>query len=303
MHVYREVTRVHALILIGAFAFALPAANIAFHTGTDLVLVPVTITDRNGATVLGLTRAHFRVLDNGAIAHIVSFERDEAPISMVLVVDTSTSMRSKIGRARIALRHLAASSEPRDEAALLTFAAHPRLESLFTRDIDHLVSTLDSEKPDGPTALLDALWLALQTARTGSNARKAVIVLSDGADNESRRTESEIMRAALESEAQVYTAAIHEHTLNREEQYGAAFLKHLSQSTGGAYFEVRDAQDLAEAVQKLSIAMRNLYVLGFRPAPSRHCPPRHKIAVRLEASAPPHLRVSARSTYRQDDAK
>src|SRR5260370_37090456 len=110
--------------------------GVSLRTESNLVLVPVTVTDRNGATVADLAPSNFQILDNGELRPIFSFERDDAPMSAVLVVDTSGSMRSKIARTRIALRNLAAATNLDDEVALITFASQPHLRRGFTQDID-----------------------------------------------------------------------------------------------------------------------------------------------------------------------
>jgi Ca-activated chloride channel family protein len=247
--------------------------------------------------VSGLTRGQFQILDNDEPRPILSFERTDAPMSVVFVVDTSASMRSKIARARAALLQIAAIAGPEDEAALITFSDRPQVRAGFTREIDRLVATVGADAPAGDTALIDAVEQALQVVRNGRNPRRAIIVISDGGDNHSRHTATELLNAALESDAQIYGIAIHEQMFSAAERCGSDLLDRLSLETGGLSIEVRSSKQLPDASQRIGEAIRNLYVVGFKPPEHCRMSGRRRIRVRVEDTAGRRLRVSARPAY------
>ncbi|MFN7993979.1 MAG: VWA domain-containing protein [Bryobacteraceae bacterium] len=291
------VSRFLCIAIVLPAALGHPADAASLRTESDLVLVPVTVTDRTGAAVLGLARNLFRVQDEGEPRAIVSFEREPAPASIVLVVDLSASMRSKVGPAREALRRILALSNPQDEAALFTFGDRPQLRRGFTRDMEQLVQSLDGAQPAGQTALIDGVWRGLETARQGRHSRRALIVISDGGDNYSRHRESELVDFAVEADTQTYSVLVHSRSFSMEERSGSELLERLARETGGLHFEVRNVKELPEAAEKIGDALRNLYVIGFKPAKGACRKGRHRIRVSLDNAAGRNLRISARTAY------
>src|SRR5712691_5970958 len=189
-------------------AVRMSAADAGFRNNASLVVVPVTITNHEGEAVSGLKGSQFRVLDHGESRPTVSFERDQRPLSIVMVVDTSASMGSSMEQTRLALRNFAASAGPLDETTLLTFSGHPQVVNDFTRDFAPLMSKLVAGRAADYTALDDALWQALQMMRGAHNPRKAVVVITDFRENHSRQA-SELMNAVRESGVQLYGISIH----------------------------------------------------------------------------------------------
>src|SRR4051794_19903405 len=169
-----------------------------------LVLVPVTVTDHNGKTVTDLKREQFQVLDNSTPVEIVSFGREEAPVSLGIVLDLSGSMRAKRNQAISAIREIINAAGPRDEAFLVTFSSAPEMRVEFTSDLRAVMDPLFMAGARGSTALVDAMYMGLQEMKHARNPRRALVVLSDGGDNNSRYTEAELSSLALESNTQIY---------------------------------------------------------------------------------------------------
>jgi Ca-activated chloride channel family protein len=294
----QRLSRFFPLMLILSSRAAAPQIfprAVPFQVGSDLVIVPVTVTDHHGAPVPDLNRSDFRVLDDEVPLPIASFERDRAPVSVLCVQDTSASMSPKMERAQAAVKSLVLAGGPQDEAALLTFSNHPHLHCGFTQNLEAVVQTANSEKPVGETALIDAIWQGLEGLRASHHSRKAVVVITDGGDNHSRHTDSELIRAAQEADAQIYGIAIHEQTFSVAEQAGSDLLKRLSAVTGGLEIEVGSSRQIPQATEKISAAMRSLYLLGFKPA-DREDGQWHRIRVRLEPAGR-KLQVTAKSAY------
>jgi len=265
-----------------------------------MVLVPVTVTDGKGKTITDLRRDQFQVLDDSTPVEIVSFSREEAPVSIGIVLDLSGSMHAKKRHAVNAIREIVTRSGPQDEALLMTFSDKPELRVEFTRDVEAVLDPLLFTGAKGATALIDAIYVGLQQMKHAKNPRRVLVVVSDGGDNHSRYTESELTSLALESDTQIYSISIHEAVTNVQERSGMYLLSKLSENTGGLHLVVRDRRELSEIAAKLSTAINNLYVIGYR-APSDFLSGKwRKVKIRVENSGGERLRVATRSGYFPD---
>jgi Ca-activated chloride channel homolog len=150
----------------------------------------------------------------------------------------------------------------------------------------------------GRTSLLDAVYLALQYSKSARNPRRALLVISDGGENQSRYTENEIRRLIEEGDTWIYAIGIYEHRtpiLPEEELGGPALLTRLAEATGGRQFEVRNLSDLPQVAAKIGLALRNQYLLAFRPGDGDRDGRYHRLQVKLMPSG--HFRVSAKPGY------
>ena len=291
------ILRCSWVALVWIAAFRMSAADVGFRNNTPLVVVPVTITNREGKAVSGLEGSQFRVLDNGVSRPVVSFEPDQRPMSIVVVVDTSASMGSSMEQTRLALRNFAASAGPLDETALLTFSRHPQLVNDFTRDFAPLMSKLVAGRAADYTALDDALWQALQMMRGGHNSRKTLVVITDGSDYHSRHT-SELMNAVRDSDVQVYGVAIHYQSFSMK-RFGSGLLQSLAKESGGFSLEIRSPKHLPQMVERIADDTRSLYRIGFSPSVVNDWGCWHKIQIRLTDPNLGRLRINAKAAYKQ----
>jgi Ca-activated chloride channel family protein len=157
-----------------------------------LVLVPVTVTDQRGNLVLGLQKDSFNVFDQGKPEVIRHLSSEDAPISVGIIFDASGSMYGKMERSREAVVQFLHSSNPEDEFFLVAFNDRPVLLLDFTSSANEIQGEIVKVKPDGGTALLDALYLGLDRMKKAHNERKVLLVISDGGDNHSRYTAKEV---------------------------------------------------------------------------------------------------------------
>ena len=300
------LSMVVAMVLpAGAMAqhFAAVSENAAYRTDASLVLVPVTVTDRNGAIINGLPREAFSVRENGREREIRAFSVEEEPVSIGVVFDLSGSMKESLGGARQALRSLMASANPDDEAFLETVSTHPQSALGFTNDIGELLSEVAFEKARGDTALVDSVWQALEHMRSAAHERKALIVISDGMDNHSRHSQGELLERVMEADLQIYTISIFNPPGNRkpaqliEEQHGLLLMQELADRTGGLQFMVRSDDDMQQAAGRVSAALRDRYSIGYIPADGDRSGQWRKIQVKVARAG---LRVHARTGYRLD---
>ena len=165
---------------------ALRASVQTFHANSQLVLVPVTVTDHNAQAVEGLRAEDFIVLDEQIPQQILSFTSDDVPCSVGLILDISGSMQDTLGTAKDVAHTFFKTANPEDEFLLLTASSRPATLSGFTDDIAALEKSIELTKPAGKTALIDTVYLGLRRMREARRPRRALLVLSDGMDNYSR---------------------------------------------------------------------------------------------------------------------
>lgn len=185
---------------------------------------------------------------------------------------------------------------------LISFNDRPNLLAAFTSKFENVQDRLLFVKSSGKTALLDAIYLGLSEAKKASTSRKALLVISDGGDNHSRYTEGDVKRAVKESDVQIYAVGIFEpmsaRTRTPEEARGPSLLAELAEVSGGRMFSLDDANELPDITEKISIELRNQYVLGYRPSNLVRDGRWRRIRVKLNApKGLPPLQVYARTGY------
>ncbi len=232
----------------------------------DLVLVPATVTDPMNRLVTGLDKGNFEVFENGSRQEIRHFSSEDSPISMGIIFDMSGSMSNKIEKAREAVVEFMRTANPEDEFFLVAFSERPEILSGFTSSIEDIQGRLIYTVPKGRTSLLDAVYLGLNKMKQGHHQKKALLIISDGGDNHSRYTESEIKSIVKEADVQIYAIGIFDATpRTEEERLGPAMLSDITDVTGGRTFTIDNPNELADVATKIGIELRNQYVLGYRP--------------------------------------
>lgn len=243
-------------------------ANIRIDT--NLVLIPVTVMDPLNRVVTGLERDHFRIYEDKVEQKIAQFASEDAPLSVGLVFDASGSMGAKLAKSRQAAAQFFRIANPEDEFFLVQFNERAELTVPFTHNTEEIQNRLAFTNAKGRTALLDGVYMAMAQMKKAKNTRRALVILSDGGDNSSRYTESEIKNAVRETDVQIYAIGIFEpiHARGRtaEELNGPGLLNELSEQTGGRHFAVENINELPDVAAKIGIELRNLYVIGYAPA-------------------------------------
>jgi len=236
---------------------------------TQLVLINVTVTDPMGRMVTGLDKEHFKVKEDKAEQEIVQFGAEDSPLSLAILFDASGSMGHKMSKSREAVAQFFKTANPEDEFFLVQFNDRPQMVTGFTSSLEEIQSKLTFMQSKGRTALLDAIYLALNKMKEAKNTQKALLVISDGGDNSSRYTEREIKRLVRESDVQIYAIGIFEPYSGRgrtpEEMAGPDLLSEIAESTGGRQFPVENLNELPDIAEKIGIELRNQYVLGYVP--------------------------------------
>jgi Ca-activated chloride channel family protein len=269
------------------------------QVNVNLVLVPVSVTDPMNRLVTGLERDNFQLFDNNTGQVIKSFATEDAPISIGIVFDLSGSMQSKFVRARKALTAFLRTCNPQDEFFVVGFNDRPAILVDYTNDVEDVEARMVMLRPENRTALIDAMYLAVNKLKQAKYQRKALLVISDGGDNRSRYTQGELTRAVRESEVQIFSVGIFDaYAPTEEEQNGPLLLNDLSEMTGGRLFKVLDVQDLSDIAERISEELRDEYVLGYTPSDRRRDGAYRKLKVRLLPPAGlPQLTAHNREGY------
>ena len=266
----------------------------------NLVSVNVTVTDPYGRLVTGLSQDNFQVYEDGREQEIMRFEEDDVPISIGVIFDVSGSMAEKISKSRMAAVQFFKTANPADEFFLVDFADRAELATVFTSSIEELQNRLLFSAPKGMTALFDAVYLGMSEMKGAHNTRKALLIISDGGDNHSRYTQSDVKNFVKEADVQIYAIGLYDPNggYTAEEREGPFLLNDLTTMTGGRTFAVRQVSELPDIASKISMELRNQYVLGYRPTDRHHDGKWRKIKVKLRPpKGLPPLSVFAKSGY------
>jgi VWFA-related protein len=266
-----------------------------------LVILPVIVTDRKGQAVSGLGKTSFQVFDDGRPQQISLFESEDVPVTVGLVIDNSGSMSAKRPEVIAAADDFARSSNPQDQMFVVNFNQNVSMglpDGLpFTSDAGQLLAAVSREPAAGNTALYDGLATALRHIRTGTASRKALVVISDGADNSSTITLRNVLDRAQATNAQIYTIGIFD---NIAAGKAAGVLRALARVTGGkAYFPQYPSQ-IAEICREIALDLRHQYTLGYHPTNSA-VGSYHAIRVTAKGMGDARLHVSTRAGYWMPD--
>jgi len=239
----------------------------AIRIDTSHVQINVTVLKAsNNQVVTGMEKDNFELFEDKIPQEILSLSTEEAPLSIAMVFDISGSMGSKLARARQAAAEFFRASNEGDEYALITFGDAPKLAVSWTSRTAEIQSRMAFIGAKGRTALYDGIYLAMQQMKTARNARKAILILSDGGDNNSRYGESDIRTAVREADVQIYGMGIYEtggRVVSSEELAGPSLLGDLAEITGGRSFNVDSISQMPDVAAKIGVELRNQYMLTY----------------------------------------
>jgi len=278
-----------------------PAPTASFKGGIDMVRIAAVVRDQKGRFVQDLKVKDFEVLDGGQARNIADFRTDLAGISVAVLFDVSGSMEGQLPNAREAAAHvLSWMDTTRDEAAVFTFDTHLDERTPFTTGLRVLPDSVGTVVPFGATSLHDAIAATARKVGEREGRRRAVVVLTDGADNWSRLTPAEVSGLASAIDVPVYIFGIAPSIDNPTEQAstksvsGSAFsgpLADLASWTGGHVFVASTPGQRSIAARQIIDELRHQYLIAFE---SSGKPGWHPLVVRARNK---DLTVRARSGY------
>jgi Ca-activated chloride channel family protein len=271
-----------------------------FSSAAELVVVHVTVTDRRGAYVTGLSRDAFRIIEDGTPQQIDLVTGEDSPVTVGLLVDSSGSMRQGRERVIAAATAFAERSHPNDEIFGLAFNEFVRAalppSTPFTNDPSVFrVALTAAMGAQGRTAMYDAIRSGLTYVAKGSHPRRVLVLVGDGGDNASTATYDQVLKEAQASNAAIYTVGVID-PLEREADPG--LLRRLAQATGGASHFPRHVNDVEDVLREIARDIRHSYTLGYVSSNAARDGGFRRIRVTVTDPIRRSLVVRARDGYR-----
>ncbi len=290
------VLSVNVLIFASAVAFgqtngpaiakAEQSNDFTIRTTSRLVLLDVSVKDASGGFVSGLSKDRFQVYENGKPQQITHFADADIPVTVGIAVDESGSMRPKRAEVITAALTFNQASNPKDEMFIVNFNEKPRLglpdDVLFSDNVQQLRSALWHGNPEGRTALYDAIEMSLRHLEFGRQAKKTLVVLSDGGDNHSRHTLEDVMSDVLTSAATIYTIGIYDED---DPEKNEGVLRKFAQVSGGVFYHPKTLDEIVPICRQIAKDIRSRYTIGYVPS--------------IEGKMVRHLKVAASAADHQ----
>src|SRR5438270_4335663 len=206
------------------------APSTAIRVDVKVVMVPVTVTDPMNRPVMGLRKENFSIYEGDKQQQIRYFSRQEAPISVGLILDLSKSMTNKVEMERAAVSEFVKNANPLDDYFVIAVSSHPQLIATSTQSLATIQSRLALAVPEGSTALLDAIYMGVSQMRSARYERRALVIISDGGDNSSRYTLREIKNIVHESDVNISAIGLFDTALFKpyEEFMGKKWLREIT---------------------------------------------------------------------------
>lgn len=258
-----------------------------------------TVTDKKGKFITDLTKDDFHVVENKRPQTIQEFTAEsDLPLRIAILIDTSNSIRERFRfEQQAAVDFITSVVRPRqDKAMVVSFDSSAELVSDLIDDPEKLAAAVRSLRPGGGTALYDALYFAcrdkLQQDQPRHKFRRAVIIVSDGDDNQSRVSRDQALEMAQKADAVIYCISTN---ISRIEADGDKILKYLAFETGGQAFFPFKAEDLAQSFENIANELRHQYNVFYRPEPLKTDGLYHTVDLKVKGRK--DLVVRARKGY------
>jgi Ca-activated chloride channel family protein len=250
----------------------------------QVVTLTASVVDRQNNAITGLTRDDFEIYEDKVRQKIEYFTDVELPVSVGIIFDASSSMATKLDKAKEALKAFVATSHPDDDFFLVTFNRKAQLLADFA-DGDEVLRKMNSIRPDGDTALYDAVFLGLEKLKEARHKKRVLLVISDGQDNCSRYNLRQLSKHIKENDALIYTFSIAEvqggDCGQLCQMYSRRAMEDLAEVTGGKAFFPMNLEDLEQATAQAALELRQQYSLGYVPTNAERDGKWRKITVRV----------------------
>jgi VWFA-related protein len=271
-----------------------------FRSDVQLVLLDVSVKNNKGGLISGLSQANFMVFEDGRLQRITVFDHEDLPVTMGIVVDESRSMTPKRSQVLTAAETFIRISNPHDEMFVLHFndkIAFGLPDDLdFSSDLSQLRTALYGDVPEGKTAFNDAVMAGLEHLKLGTRERRALIVITDGGDTASKHTRGQMLNAAADSLATIYTIGLYD---PEDPDRDLAILRQLARISGGEAYFPNAPSDMVATCRRIANDIRARYTIGYPAHPGGRAM-RH-VHVVASAQGRSDLTVRARNTYRYDE--
>ena len=284
-----------AAALVAAMSMALIAQQApTFKSGTQIVSLFVTVADAQKRLVPGLTKDDFEVFDNEKPQPLVYFDNSIHPINVVVMLDTSGSMTLTIDLLKQAAEQFLIRLLPDDKARVGAFNDKIQFNARWSSDRDQLITDVKNLDYGNGTRLWDAAGASIDELK-GIDGRKVVLVFTDGDDTESKISLGNVIERARVDEVMIYAIGLESNYFNGQQRVRTkpdSGLRKISDETGGGYFELTKASDLAPTFTKVAQELHSQYVIGFTPTLLDNKV--HKLVVKMKQ---PGMTARARRSY------
>ena len=259
------------VVVLGARQKPAPTPPQVFRAGVELVSLNVTVTDSAGRYVTDLGEADFSVFEDGAKQDLSFFNRNNLPIALSLLIDSSASMEQRMEHAQEAAIGFARKIREQDLAQVVDFDSRVEIKLGFTNKTDELEAAIRTTSPGGSTALHNAVYISLKelakikAKNTDEVRRQAIVVLSDGEDTSSLVSFEEVLELAKRSETAIYTIGLQprEQTALRGFREAEFVLRQLAQETGGRAYFANRVEDLKDVYGQIADELSSQYSMGY----------------------------------------
>ena len=242
----------------------------SLRISVDLVVLDVSVQDKNGQPVHGLNEKDFRVYEDKVEQPVSSFSAEESPVTWGLVLDRSSSMRDMTKEVYAAALNVIDQGTNEDEMFIMTFNNKTEIVSDLTSDRRQLANSIFGLHADGSTALYDAVDSALDHVKQGKHRKKVLVVVTDGGDNKSRIRFSRLVEKVKESDVLIYTVGMyggmaHNPTESRLTAEPQNRLRQLAEITGAYAHFPQDSNKCREVMAKIAQEVSEHYTIGYYP--------------------------------------
>ena len=259
------------VVVLGAQQKPAPTPPQVFRAGVEVVSLNVTVTDSAGRYVTDLGEADFSVFEDGAKQDLSFFNRNNLPIALSLLIDSSASMEQRMEHAQEAAIGFARKIREQDLAQVVDFDSRVEIKLGFTNKTDELEAAIRNTSPGGSTALHNAVYISLKelakikAKNTDEVRRQAIVVLSDGEDTSSLVSFEEVLELAKRSETSIYTIGLQprEQTALRGFREAEFVLRQLAQETGGRAYFANRVEDLKDVYGQIADELSSQYSMGY----------------------------------------
>ena len=238
-----------------------------FRVTVDLISLNVTVTDNRDRFVTDLLEEDFSIYEDGIAQDVSVFSREDLPIRMVLLIDTSASMDDKMSFAQKAAVNFVHEMKDDDLTEVVEFGSKPHVLQPFTADVEKLNRAIRMTQAGGTTQLYNALYISLKglSRRRQDIRRQAIVVLSDGEDTSSLVTFERVMELAKETDVTIYTISLRREGGRRSRAFSEAefVLKKLAEETGGQWFFPEQIEELTDVYARIAAELKNQYNIGY----------------------------------------
>ncbi len=284
-----------------------------FRAEVNQVIIYTSVYDGNSQLVSGLTADDFLVFEDRVEQEIINFAQTDIPSSIGIVLDSSGSMRNKIGKVEQAIELFLSFDNSQNELFLIRFDDEVELEEDFTRDIEDIKDAISNIIIKGGTALYDAIHLATEKVTEGTEPRRILLVFTDGEDKDSYYELEELIGKVEESDCLIFIVAFLDNDLSEDKGFFGLFkskkqevrdeIASITDSTGGKAFFPREVEELDPIFRQIAEELKNQYRISYVPSNEDKDGAWRRIDVQVKNAEEKGLKVRAKKGYFSDGEK